>query len=571
MSSFKISRQGENLHQNSNLFTQFDKLLLTQRDELVYPDDVKFYGAVGDGVANDTVAIQTAFNSSRKVCFPPGTYLVSNLIAIPANTYICGTHASIIKRIDSAAGNFYTFQFQGDNSTIDSLQFDGNKANNTTTIAGAAFNAHVSFFGTRGCQVFNCYMHDSTGLSFHMIGDFRNVRIQNNYCTREYAGGIFAFGADHDSHSVVCDNVFIGNGGIIGGASLANYVVYDNNMLIAPTAGIFETLTVNTSGTTVSKNTGTEDWTTLVPYLFIVLDNGKEFHIVSIDSPTQLTVSSALPTLVNTRAVIGCGDGIAFQSTSNCIARNNTVIGPASYGMGTSTGDTVDNHNISFQNNYITSGKSGIYVGAGFSGASTAQTLGTQVIGNNIVGAGTGGTANAINERNGIQVQAFAGNRVVDTTIIGNTIDCVGNTAGQAENALYLDPNLDIDSVIQFGNAQLNAAAGAVVPADIKSVVLSAEWGDAAVNTFIPLINGQGIIQIVSAGAGQAVDATITIERVTSDGPSPTPQLVLGNSTIADAASYGLPFLNISATPTLVFQWKGTPTSGDSLTLYIKM
>lgn len=49
-----------------------------KEDELVV--NVKDYGAKGDGVTNDTQAIQNALNTGKKVFIPKGTYMVSNLI-----------------------------------------------------------------------------------------------------------------------------------------------------------------------------------------------------------------------------------------------------------------------------------------------------------------------------------------------------------------------------------------------------------------------------------------------------------------------------------------------------------
>jgi len=51
--------------------------------------NVKDFGAVGDGVANDTAAIQAAINSSAKtINFPRGNYLITNVLQITGNNFV---------------------------------------------------------------------------------------------------------------------------------------------------------------------------------------------------------------------------------------------------------------------------------------------------------------------------------------------------------------------------------------------------------------------------------------------------------------------------------------------------
>ena len=52
---------------------------------------VKKFGAVGDGTADDTQAIQDAVNSGQEVFFPVGTYKITAPINIPSNCTIKGT------------------------------------------------------------------------------------------------------------------------------------------------------------------------------------------------------------------------------------------------------------------------------------------------------------------------------------------------------------------------------------------------------------------------------------------------------------------------------------------------
>jgi len=49
---------------------------------------VKDFGAVGNGIADDTAAIQAALAASYNVLFPIGSYLISSTIAIPAKTKV---------------------------------------------------------------------------------------------------------------------------------------------------------------------------------------------------------------------------------------------------------------------------------------------------------------------------------------------------------------------------------------------------------------------------------------------------------------------------------------------------
>lgn len=79
-------------------------------DDTLYkliPVSVKNYGAVGDGVTDDTAAIQSALddNIGGSLVFPNGTFLTKNLI-IPENTTIKFESIQLIRNLDSEEDTF---------------------------------------------------------------------------------------------------------------------------------------------------------------------------------------------------------------------------------------------------------------------------------------------------------------------------------------------------------------------------------------------------------------------------------------------------------------------------------
>jgi hypothetical protein len=80
----------------------------TERRQGVY--NVKAYGAKGDGVADDTVAIKTAVTAAQaaggRVYLPPGTYNISSAISLSDNASLQGGGAGVsVIRVTSAGVN----------------------------------------------------------------------------------------------------------------------------------------------------------------------------------------------------------------------------------------------------------------------------------------------------------------------------------------------------------------------------------------------------------------------------------------------------------------------------------
>lgn len=103
---------------------------------------VKAFGAVGDGVAIDTTAIQAALNFAKAagggiVYFPPGTYKIDQAITLTSATGVslagAGPGASVVRQTHASANGF---TFSTCTSTIISgLTIDHNSTSTGTTLS----------------------------------------------------------------------------------------------------------------------------------------------------------------------------------------------------------------------------------------------------------------------------------------------------------------------------------------------------------------------------------------------------------------------------------------------------
>jgi hypothetical protein len=112
---------------------------------------VKDFGAVGDGVADDTAAIQAAINSGRSLVFPAGTYLCNNLTQSTSfqRFYAIGS-VNLSKN-----GNGVLLSSTGGYVQFHGLQFIGTGfTGNNVEATGTAFTLiNCSSYGTPGRAV----------------------------------------------------------------------------------------------------------------------------------------------------------------------------------------------------------------------------------------------------------------------------------------------------------------------------------------------------------------------------------------------------------------------------------
>lgn len=96
------------------------------------PANVLDYGAVGDGVTDDTAAIVAALAARPRVYLPAGTYKTTSTITIPGGSVVFGDGVATIIKPTSASNSFICF-LQSAASQITDMCLDGSAATGQST------------------------------------------------------------------------------------------------------------------------------------------------------------------------------------------------------------------------------------------------------------------------------------------------------------------------------------------------------------------------------------------------------------------------------------------------------
>ena len=184
------------------------------------------YGAVGDGVANDTAAIQAAVTAAAgsSVYFPAGTYLINSAIILPSNILIYGAgDASIIKSNTLAVVSPYPGQNQfvanaKTNFKIQNLKFD----NSAITVFSGGIRC-VYIFGCSYYAVQNCTFVTSGAATASLSSN--NYLIENNTAIIQSSDGLYKHDGVFDNWNGSSYFKIIGNTVIGNSIALISYLV----------------------------------------------------------------------------------------------------------------------------------------------------------------------------------------------------------------------------------------------------------------------------------------------------------------------------------------------------------
>lgn len=235
---------------------------------------VKDFGAVGDGVVDDTTAIQEALTAGGTVLFPAGTYRITSSLNIPANTIMQGQgRANSIIKVDGAfigATRIYASKaptnvmkievrglgFQGTATALGALHFDKGDVVTIDSCDFFDFTAtggfgvkltNVYFWQVSHCKFENIKAVGLSLISAGGVGCNAGVCGPNNDFIGNNQALFIGTAFDRGQNILVYSNDYEGSGngnkaidlnGVEGVYILQNYIELWQNAAIAANSGL---------------------------------------------------------------------------------------------------------------------------------------------------------------------------------------------------------------------------------------------------------------------------------------------------------------------------------------------
>jgi len=340
----------------------------TVQEKLRQTVSIKDFGAVGDGVTDDTVAIQNAVNAvgaSGRVNFPTGTFLLSSTIQCLTNQQLIGNgvNNTIIRRFANY-GNTFDFVNAGSANIRGMWFYHGTLPSPgfTTLTNVATTGSHIRFQNAQGALIEDCWlwrMPFQINLEQGSLIKINRCNIQgcwNDFSSAAQEGiaGIYV-GSVAYTQIVGITNCYFG--GSNSGAQSVNFVISDNgtqtvNFPFDPGYGTnagnqyairvdgCEGLIVNNCY--MGGNTQSNIFMTAIRILSQVRISNNFFDSAGLDKPMinfESPLNQNYPVMVNISDNNFNGELMSFQ----CIGSNNPYGSEPTIANFQITGNTMGN------------------------------------------------------------------------------------------------------------------------------------------------------------------------------------------------------------------------------------
>lgn len=325
-----------------------------------YPE---WFGAIGDGITDDTIALSKTLCYFRNIKFNKKTYLISDYIKIYSNTHINGYgEASKIKTVDGEYGGFRGYNNDNINLPLGDCLIENIALIYTKSYVGRVFDCPIAFYfilaknmtfkniyfenapleciGGTNCDNFlidGCRVHNCADGAFTFVTG-KNYKIVNNYVLQ-------------DTCLESKNNTSMG-GFVDLGASLTNFAI-EGNIVIGGTCAIY--IRDEVSNGTINGNVFCDQHGNSIALIFEHNERQYDFVVDNVTISNNVFKQSR-----NTEDIEGDKAAISCIGCHNMIINGNTFKGTYLYGVYISG----DNTSICVSDNMIIDIVKAIHSGA---------------------------------------------------------------------------------------------------------------------------------------------------------------------------------------------------------------
>jgi len=360
----------------------------TVQNKLQESVSVKDFGAVGDGVADDTAAIQATITASGYggcVYIPKGTYKINSVLNVPAVvsnssgvSFIGDGVASIIKA--GASGMTAIFNITGTNAKFTNIKIDSNSTDVTSGF-------YVNIFGNAdvACTIQECTILGfpvgilATGQNHYIENNFfqnntrhikfsndgRNSSISGNYMIGGSFGIVFDKSTQQAEGTRIVNNTILATVGSGAGIQiLAGLEITIIANIIDQTGSSSPAIQINpSSGNTASSIKIIGNWIAAGQNSYGVFAGNTNNHLyftnnTFVSNNNLSTLDAINLTNTNTYAIIGnrflMNLAVGSLDLKTSSVSNGTIIANDSSVSGSGVIDTSLNSGLSINSNFIT-------------------------------------------------------------------------------------------------------------------------------------------------------------------------------------------------------------------------